>query len=715
MRFASVFILSGFLVLLSGMGEARDQGVPRPQEPRLAQQQDTNEVLALLAKADRPMPGGNGSRVNGRTVREEFIGPALALSRKLHWPRGEALALFLGSIALEQDGADGAARARLDSAVRMSGVLPLHERGLWLQHAALFEAVGEMDLDRADSLAVASLDCLSGGEWPQDHAASLEAQARVALFKRDWMNAILKYYRTIDRAEACQAGPTLAIAYEKMGMIMHELGDMNKAILYFRRSTHLSDSLGLTFRAYMGYFNWGSALLEVGRPDEALPLLRKAKAMASSPAMPAGRAGQVLPYEAEALRRMGRVDEAVAVLPPQGPGPEAPRMLLARGGVALARQRYAEAAVYCRQALPKGRALYGEQRLAMQACECLMNADRGLGNMDQALEWNIRAQQWKDTINYAREANAAVRFMAEREYGRRMLADSLAHASEMALRTAEAGHQRKLRNGAYAVGMVLGGLALLLMLQRRRIQKALLRSDELLLNILPAEVAHELKTKGEADARQIDEATILFTDFKDFTAISEQLTARELVDELNACFKAFDHIITARGIEKIKTIGDAYMCAGGLADTQGPAPVQVVHAALEMQAFMVERKAVRALHGLPAFDMRVGIHTGPVVAGIVGVKKFQYDIWGDTVNIASRMESAGEIGKVNISASTHLALKHAPGLAFEERGRVRVKGKGELEMYFVQRSGGRGDGGPDDTAMRPGAWSSFRPLLRSNG
>jgi tetratricopeptide (TPR) repeat protein len=296
MRFASVFILSGFLVLLSGMGEARDQGVPRPQEPRLAQQQDTNEVLALLAKADRPMPGGNGSRVNGRTVREEFIGPALALSRKLHWPRGEALALFLGSIALEQDGADGAARARLDSAVRMSGVLPLHERGLWLQHAALFEAVGEMDLDRADSLAVASLDCLSGGEWPQDHAASLEAQARVALFKRDWMNAILKYYRTIDRAEACQAGPTLAIAYEKMGMIMHELGDMNKAILYFRRSTHLSDSLGLTFRAYMGYFNWGSALLEVGRPDEALPLLRKAKAMASSPAMPRwqGRAGVAL-------------------------------------------------------------------------------------------------------------------------------------------------------------------------------------------------------------------------------------------------------------------------------------------------------------------------------------------------------------------------------------------------------------------------------------
>ena len=164
------------------------------------------------------------------------------------------------------------------------------------------------------------------------------------------------------------------------------------------------------------------------------------------------------------------------------------------------------------------------------------------------------------------------------------------------------------------------------------------RSDELLLNILPAEVAEELKAKGHADAKHFDTVTILFTDFKGFTEASEKLTPQELVEELNTCFKAFDHIITARGIEKIKTIGDAYMCAGGLPDPKTSSPADVVHAALEMQTFMTSRKAERDAQGKPAFEMRVGIHTGPVVAGIVGVKKFQYDIWGDTVNTASRME-----------------------------------------------------------------------------
>ena len=211
------------------------------------------------------------------------------------------------------------------------------------------------------------------------------------------------------------------------------------------------------------------------------------------------------------------------------------------------------------------------------------------------------------------------------------------------------------------------------------------RSDELLLNILPEEVAEELKDTGAAAAKHFESATILFTDFKGFTQASENMSPQELVEELNTCFKAFDGIITTRGIEKIKTIGDAYMCAGGLPDPSTSSPADVVQAALEMQAFMIARKKDRDALGEPAFEMRVGIHTGPVVAGIVGVKKFAYDIWGDTVNTASRMESSGEVGQVNISESTYALVNSEQGLTFTPRGKVQAKGKGEMEMYFVRR------------------------------
>ncbi|MBK7554405.1 MAG: adenylate/guanylate cyclase domain-containing protein [Flavobacteriales bacterium] len=257
--------------------------------------------------------------------------------------------------------------------------------------------------------------------------------------------------------------------------------------------------------------------------------------------------------------------------------------------------------------------------------------------------------------------------------------------------------ERTRRNILFAAGLVAVLFGAISYRQRKRTQKALHRSDELLLNILPEEVAEELKAKGHADAKHFDNVTILFTDFKGFTSVAEHLSPAELVAELNTCFKAFDHIITARGIEKIKTIGDAYMCAGGLPDPKTSSPADVVHAALEMQAFMVARKVQRDAQGKPAFEMRVGIHTGPVVAGIVGVKKFAYDIWGDTVNIASRMESSGEVGQVNISEATYQLLvdgcsssdspttsnNQPTEFTFTPRGKVQAKGKGEMDMYFV--------------------------------
>lgn len=239
-----------------------------------------------------------------------------------------------------------------------------------------------------------------------------------------------------------------------------------------------------------------------------------------------------------------------------------------------------------------------------------------------------------------------------------------------------------LRN-VFLFGFVLVMLfAVLFFTQRNKIRKGKERSDELLLNILPAEVAEELKSTGSTTAKHFENVTVMFTDFKNFTQIAEKLTPQELVNEIHTCFKTFDQIIEKYNIEKIKTIGDSYMCVGGLPVSNATHPRDVVMAALEIQQYMAEHSEQKSKAGQEIFEIRIGIHTGPVVAGIVGIKKFAYDIWGDTVNIASRMESSGEEGKVNISESTFEAVKGQFQCTY--RGKISVKHKGEMDMYFAE-------------------------------
>ena len=207
------------------------------------------------------------------------------------------------------------------------------------------------------------------------------------------------------------------------------------------------------------------------------------------------------------------------------------------------------------------------------------------------------------------------------------------------------------------------------------------RSDELLLNILPAPIAQELKNNGKAKAQRYERASVLFTDFKDFTTISERLSPEQLVHELDTYFKAFDFIISQYKLEKIKTIGDAYMCASGLSDRIST-PIAIVRAALEIQQYLNEMKVDKMRKGEPYFEARIGISTGPVVAGVVGVNKFAYDIWGDTVNVAARVQEACESGRINISAETHREIQYSFRCIY--RGRVAAKNKGDIDMYYVE-------------------------------
>ncbi len=207
------------------------------------------------------------------------------------------------------------------------------------------------------------------------------------------------------------------------------------------------------------------------------------------------------------------------------------------------------------------------------------------------------------------------------------------------------------------------------------------KSDNLLLNILPTETAEELKNTGTAQAKYYDSVTVIFTDFKDFTSISKTMSANKLVTELHDCFSRFDHIIRKYNIEKIKTIGDAYMCVAGLPVKNDTHPYDAVYAAMELRDCMLAYNMEKRSIGEYGFDVRIGIHTGPVVAGIVGVNKFAYDIWGSTVNTAARLEQSSKPNMINISSSLYEIVKDKFDCVL--RGNIDVKGLGEIPMYFV--------------------------------
>lgn len=208
------------------------------------------------------------------------------------------------------------------------------------------------------------------------------------------------------------------------------------------------------------------------------------------------------------------------------------------------------------------------------------------------------------------------------------------------------------------------------------------RSEDLLTNMLPAEIVRQLKTKGAAKAQKYDLVSVLFSDFKGFSKIAETLSPEELVNELNHCFTVFDRITEKYRLQKIKTIGDAYMCVGGLYTRGGNHVQRMVFAAIEIQQFLADRKAKRLEKDLYFFEARIGIHTGPIVAGVIGRKKIAFDVWGNTVNVAQQMEHHSEVGKVNISGETYELVKER--FKCLPRGKVTAKNKQDYEMYYVE-------------------------------
>ncbi len=196
-------------------------------------------------------------------------------------------------------------------------------------------------------------------------------------------------------------------------------------------------------------------------------------------------------------------------------------------------------------------------------------------------------------------------------------------------------------------------------------------------------IADELKLHGRVTPKFYEGATVMFTDFQGFTQHTERMDPKGLVEQLDQIFSAFDEITDRHRLEKLKTIGDAYMCAGGLPDAQRTHPVDACLAALEIHDYMARANQQREKLRLPRWELRIGLHTGPVMAGVVGRRKFTYDVWGDAVNVAARMEAAGEAGCINLSEATMHRVKSL--FEFEDRGTLEVKSKGGLRMYYLRR------------------------------
>jgi class 3 adenylate cyclase/Tfp pilus assembly protein PilF len=525
----------------------------------------------------------------------------------------------------------------------------------------------------------------------------------------------------IDEELGNQAG--LAGTYNNIGNIQKEQGEEEEALASYQRSAALYGTINDDRGKAQTLMNMGAIHLNMGQLDlavrelsESLELLRRMGRKLDM-GITHNTLGRAYSIQGKGDMAHRHLDSARTIFHDLGARRQMARMHYYTGEQYLAEKRYNAAAAACAEGLEVARAT-GLLLQEKECLDCLVKAHSERGDHRSAFLALQEHAQVNDSLARLNNSKELTRLEVTRQFQERLFADSLRTVKERFDREQEyqarLSHERDRRNlfiySSVGILLLAGGLWGRLR-QMRRSRAAIRherdRSELLLLNILPAAVAEELKDHGQAEARLIDQVTVLFTDFKGFTQLTETLTPKELVRDIHECFSGFDRICEKYGVEKIKTIGDAYMAAGGLPTPNSTHAMDVVLAALEMRDLIEEGKARRIAEGRPYFEVRIGMHTGPVVAGIVGLKKFQYDIWGDTVNTAARMESSGEVGKVNVSESTYqlvstqLAVRSSqlPGsrttdngqlttasFTFTPRGKVLAKGKGELEMFFVRRS-----------------------------
>lgn len=554
-------------------------------------------------------------------------------------------------------------------------------------------------------------------------------------FQGNYIETLFYWQQSLHTFE--QAGDKLGVAnmLNNLGAVNFNQGDDEKAIEYYLKSLKVSEEIGVKLRIATALVNIGAVYFnKKATHDLALKYYLKALPLSEelgdydAIGTSAVNMGEIYLDRSDDKSALFYFEKALSAYKKSKNG-NIPYALNNIGKVYAKRKEYSTAIKYQEEAFALAKKL--NSRLEMsQSSLGLANSHMQQGDKKAAIASFTQAQDIAKEIGANYELKAAYEGLAQvysqvSDYQNAFkyqtlfanIKDTLYNAEmdkriqsltlnfdlekkqgeidlltkDKALQELNIRRQKTIRNAVGITGILLLLLAIGLFNRYRYVRRTKKiieeekdRSDKLLLNILPLETAQELKEKGTATPKQYDLVSVLFTDFKGFTTIAEKLSPEELVSELNKCFFEFDKIIDKHNLEKIKTIGDAYMCAGGIPASNRSNPVEIVRAGLEIKEYMDKQKAEREANGQEYWELRIGIHTGKVIAGVVGKNKFAYDIWGDAVNTASRMESSGSPGLVNISGDTYNLVKDHFKCSY--RGKVYAKNKGDIDMYFVESS-----------------------------
>jgi adenylate cyclase len=532
----------------------------------------------------------------------------------------------------------------------------------WQQAIAVYEEMG-------DQIGVANM---------------LSNQGAVYFAQGDEAKALELHLQSLKLSEKANDTLRILTSLVNIGVVyLNKPATYHKALEYFTRSYQLSLQIKDEYAIGSSAVNLGETYYKLGDNNKALTYLFVSEK--------AYKGTEDLPYT---LNYIGRVyvqqkkfDKAIQIheqafnyAKKLDTKLDQTQSLVALGQAHQARTDWMAAAKIYQQAIDIGKPLNAITEMK-DAYQGLSESYAALQDFDNAFKYQNLLLAIKDTIYNVNTDKKLVSLQFGFDLEKKETQITLLN-KDKELQRKEIKTQKLIKYGFIGGFTIVLLFASVFLKQRNRIGLAKKRSDELLLNILPEETAEELKATGTAKARSLEQVSVLFTDFKNFTQASEKLTPEELVAEINYCYSEFDRIVNRHGLEKIKTIGDSYMCAGGLPVANTTHALDAIAAGLEMVAFVEKNKQEKIKLGLPYFELRLGIHSGPVVAGIVGIKKFAYDIWGDTVNTASRMESSGEIGRVNISSITYELVKHK--YYCTARGKIDAKNKGSIEMYFVE-------------------------------